>query len=179
MFCGNCGSQIPDGSNVCPNCGAAQAQNAAPQNAAPVYQAPVYQTPVGAGVPNNSNTNATIATLCGVLSIVLAIIGGIMFGVIGAGIAVVLGIVAIVMGINAKKQTNGAKGSAGFVCGILGLVFGVIFAAGCGICGLSEQANYGTKGYTCYGCVGGSCMAQNDINDGIEDMYDALEDFNW
>ncbi|MGN1204877.1 MAG: zinc-ribbon domain-containing protein, partial [Lachnospiraceae bacterium] len=21
MFCGNCGNQVPDGANVCPNCG--------------------------------------------------------------------------------------------------------------------------------------------------------------
>ena len=35
MFCGNCGNQVPEGANVCPNCGTplagAPVQQAAPQ----------------------------------------------------------------------------------------------------------------------------------------------------
>ena len=52
MFCSECGSQIPDGGTICPNCGTAQpVQAAAPQpEAQPTYQAapqpepqPTYQ----------------------------------------------------------------------------------------------------------------------------------------
>lgn len=65
------------------------------------------------------NGAATASTILGIVSLVLAIIGGITFGVIGAAIALILGIVAVVLGINAKKQTGGTKGQAGFVCGLL------------------------------------------------------------
>ena len=50
------------------------------------------------------NGAATASTILGIVSLVLAIIGGITFGVIGAAIALILGIVAVVLGINAKKQ---------------------------------------------------------------------------
>ena len=55
------------------------------------------------------NGAATASTILGIVSLVLAIIGGITFGVIGAAIALILGIVAVVLGINAKKQTGGTK----------------------------------------------------------------------
>lgn len=120
------------------------------------------------------NGAATAATVLGIVSLILAILGGIMFGVIGAGIALVLGIVAVVLGINAKKETGGVKGQAGFVCGLLGIVFAAIFAVGCAICGAVESS--GTKtSYTCYGCVGGSCMAANDVDNAADDLEDALD----
>ena len=55
------------------------------------------------------NGAATASTILGIVSLVLAIIGGITFGVIGAAIALILGIVAVVLGINAKKQTGDRK----------------------------------------------------------------------
>lgn len=64
------------------------------------------------------NGAATASTILGIVSLVIAVIGGITFGVIGAAIALILGIVAVVLGINAKKQTGGTKGQAGFVCGL-------------------------------------------------------------
>lgn len=84
-----------------------------------------------------------------------------------------LAILAIVLGINAKKQTNGAKGQTGFVCGLIGLIFAVIFAAGCAICGAAESSTTKTS-YTCYGCIGGSCLVANDTNKAIDDVNDAL-----
>ena len=59
------------------------------------------------------NGAATASTILGIVSLVIAVIGGITFGVIGAAIALILGIVAVVLGINAKKQTGGTKGQAG------------------------------------------------------------------
>ena len=189
MVCNKCGSQIPDGSNVCPNCGSpVEAANAGQQyqqyQQAPqqpyqqqFQQAPYQQQQQFQQAPQMypKNTAGTIATICGILSIVVAILGGIMFGIIGAGLGVVLGVVAVVEGMNAKKATANTQGSAGFICGILGLVFGVIFAAGCGICGCTENRGVTGTSYTCYGCVGGSCMARNDVNDAYEDLYDSLD----
>lgn len=119
------------------------------------------------------NGKAAAGTALGIVSLIIAILGGIMFGVIGASIALVLGILAVVLSINAKKETEGAKGQAGFVCGLLGIIFAVIFAVGCAICGAVESS--GTKtSYTCYGCVGGSCMVANDANNSVEELNDAL-----
>ena len=60
------------------------------------------------------NGAATASTILGIVSLVLAIIGGITFGVIGAAIALILGIVAVVLGINAKKTDRGPKRSGWF-----------------------------------------------------------------
>lgn len=153
MFCYNCKNQIPDGSNACPVCGAPQVVQ--PQKPA-------------------SNSAASVATVLGILSLVLSIIGSILFGVVGVAIATVLGIVAIIMGINAKKQTNGMLGGGGFVCGLLGLIFGIVFAIGCAACGAQLPGNYG-----CYGCMGAKCAA-DDAERAINDAFDDYEfDFNW
>lgn len=115
-----------------------------------------------------NNQKATISTICGIVSLVVGIIGGITFGVIGGAIALVLGIVAIIMGVGAKKETNGAKGSAGMICGILGIVFGALFTLACVACG-SE-----TGGYGCYGTIGGPMCAVNDAEDALNDIYGSL-----
>lgn len=122
--------------------------------------------------PSDKNTAATVATVCGIIGLVVSILGGITFGVIGAFIGIALGVVGLVMGIKAKKETNDAKGTAGFVCGLLGIIFGALFAIGCATCGA------GSFGYGCYGCIGGSCVAANDVNNGMDELYDVLEDLN-
>lgn len=55
------------------------------------------------------NGAATASTILGIVSLVIAVIGGITFGVIGAAIALILGIVAVVLGINAKKNRQEAQ----------------------------------------------------------------------
>lgn len=55
------------------------------------------------------NGAATASTILGIVSLVIAIIGGITFGVIGAAIALILGIVAVVLGINAKNRQEAQK----------------------------------------------------------------------
>lgn len=42
MFCTNCGTQLPDGSRFCSNCGAPQAAPAQPMYQQPAYQQPAY-----------------------------------------------------------------------------------------------------------------------------------------
>ena len=118
-----------------------------------------------------NSSKSTVATVCGIVSLVVGIIGGITFGIFGAAIALVCGIIAVVMGVGAKKETNGAKGGAGMVCGILGIVFGALFAIACSVCGA------GTGGYACYGTVGGTMCAANDVEDALEDAYGDLD--NW
>ena len=44
-FCHQCGQQLPEGANACPNCGT-MVNGQAPVQQAPVQQAPVQQTPV-------------------------------------------------------------------------------------------------------------------------------------
>ena len=55
------------------------------------------------------NGVATASTILGIVSLVIAVIGGITFGVIGAAIALILGIVAVVLGINAKNRQEAQK----------------------------------------------------------------------
>ena len=55
------------------------------------------------------NGAATASTILGIVSLVIAVIGGITFGVIGAAIALILGIVAVVLGINAKNRQEAQK----------------------------------------------------------------------
>ena len=55
------------------------------------------------------NGAATASTILGIVSLVIAVIGGITFGVIGAAIALILGIVAVVLGINAKHRQEAQK----------------------------------------------------------------------
>lgn len=128
---------------------------------------------------NNMNNGgkvpgATPSLICGIASLVVALIGGITYGIIGAVISIVLGVVAVVLGINAKKASNNQAGGPGFICGLLGLIFGVIFAIGCSVCGCVDGTE---KSYTCYGLCGGSCMAASDLVSGDYDDYeDELQD---
>ena len=87
--------------------------------------------------------------------------------------------VGLVVGINTKKQTGGAKGTGGFVCGLLGLIFGLIFAVGCAACGGCSTCGGGYGNYGCYGCVGASCKAQSDINRATSELEDLFGSLDW
>ena len=112
------------------------------------------------------NSNGLSIAL-GVVGIVVSIIGGICFGIIGALLGLGCSVAAIILGINAQKASNGVEGKAGFICGIIGAAFGVIFFIGCLACG----GSYGK-----WGCVCGVNKASNDINDawkssGLGDLW--------
>lgn len=113
----------------------------------------------------NSSSKASTSLVCGIVSLVVGIIGGITFGIIGAAIALVTGIIGVVMGVGAKKETNGTKGTGGMVCGILGIVFGALFAISCTVCGAESE------GYGCYGVVGGPMCLANDVENAVDDVY--------
>ena len=173
MFCGNCGNQIPDGSAQCPICGAPLQAAPAQQ---PVYQQPVYQQ------AGNGGAIGIVGLVLGICSIPFSILGGIMYGVIGSTIGLLLGAAGLVLGIMTQKATNKQKGLGAFICGLIGLIFGVLFLIGCSICGCSEKNSTGTC-YTALGSCGGSCQAANDAKKGInritndlDSLYDSL---NW
>lgn len=99
MFCGNCGNNIPDGSNVCPNCGVAL--NAAP--AAPVAPVqPVAPVAPVAAAPKANPVDTVKATVGKMDKKVKMIIAGV------AGVAVLAIIIAIIVGI----AGGGAEGAA-------------------------------------------------------------------
>ncbi|MBD5536920.1 MAG: zinc-ribbon domain-containing protein [Lachnospiraceae bacterium] len=171
MFCNQCGTQVNDGQAFCPNCGApmgAEQTNAAPQMNSMPNSMP-YQQPAMGGMPGG-NTNNTIALILGIVSIVLGVFGGILFGMFGAMFGLIAGVVGLVLSIGVRKATNNAQGTPAFICALVGLIFSVIFAAGCGICGCSQKAA-GLGDYTCYGCVGGNCKAQNDLKNAYRDFF--------
>lgn len=173
MFCGNCGNQIPDGSAQCPICGA-------PQQAAPVQQ-PVYQQPSYQQPAANVGTIAIVGLVCGSVSIPFSILGGILYGVPGAAFGLILGAAGLVLGIMTQKATNKTKGMGAFVCGLIGLIFGVLFMIGCSICGCSEKQTTGTC-YTALGTCGGGCQMANDTKNAVgklNDLNSLLNDYNW
>lgn len=196
MFCEKCGSQIPEGTNVCPNCAAVNnptpapapapeqvVYQQAPQQAAPqqVYQQPVYQQAAPAA---NGGGVGTVGLICGIVGIVLSVLGSIMFGLICSTISIILSVVGLIIGINMKKQTG--KGSSAFVCGLIGLICGIIFTAGCGICAavsscgdrynpINDMLGIEASNPGCYGCVGSSCIAEREYDkweDAIESIWD-------
>lgn len=170
MFCNQCGTQVNDGQAFCPNCGApmgAEQTNTAPQMNSMPNSMP-YQQPAMGGMPGG-NTNNTIALILGIVSIVLGVLGGILFGIFGAMFGLIAGVVGLVLSIGVRKATNNAQGTPAFICALIGLIFSVIFAAGCSICGCTQKAA-GAGDYTCYGCVGGSCKLQNDAKNAYRDL---------
>ena len=156
MICQNCGAQIRDGVQFCPNCGSkqgAQQPAAAPQQ--PAGPQPHYasqQQPNGAGQapqqpqrevtpyaqqaqaystggrPANGDvkTISLVGMICG--------IAGLVFDFIFLPLGLILGIVGIVasgLAMSRNKGGNNGMAVAGLVCGIIALVIAVPFC----ICG--------------------------------------------
>ncbi len=88
MFCGNCGAQVPDGSTVCPNCGAAMAPKAqAPNmNQGAQYQSPQFQNPQGGfpnqGVPAGNAPKKGNGKLIGIIAACVVVVALIIFCVV-------------------------------------------------------------------------------------------------
>ena len=143
MFCENCGSQIADGSAICPNCGAAvrvspttgeavpvqpiQAQPVQPvyqqpsyqQPVQPVYQQPAYQQPIYQQPAAGSKGPAITALILGICGLVFCWIP--IFGLL-------ISIAGLILGIMAFKNPNGkGMGITGFVLSIIGIVIGLSY----------------------------------------------------
>ena len=147
MFCKNCGSQIPDGSIMCSNCGAVMSVKPAasepvqqvPQQPAyqqPVYQQPVYQQPVYRPVrnPNDGRGLSIAALVLGICGVVLAWISVLNVIVLAAGI------LGIVFGYKGRQKSIMAYGkasglaTAGFVLGIIGTSICGLGVLSCTVC---------------------------------------------
>ena len=139
MFCENCGSQIPDGSAICPNCGAAarvspttgeavpvQPIEAVPvQPVQPVYQQPiqpVYQQPAYQSTPiyqqpaagGGSKALAIVALVLGISALVFCWVP-----IFGSLIAVA----GLICGIISLKNPNGkGMGLTGMILSIVACV---------------------------------------------------------
>lgn len=148
MFCENCGSQIADGSAICPNCGAAvrvspttgeavpvapiQAQPVEPvqpvqpvqpvyqQPVQPVYQQPAYQQPIyQQPAAGGSKALAITALILGICGLVFCWIP--VFGLL-------IAVAGLIVGIFALKNPNGkGMGITGFVLSIVGIVIGLSY----------------------------------------------------
>ena len=125
-----------------------------------------------------NNGGSSLGLILGLVSLIVSIIGGITFGVIGAGVALVAGVIGIILSISTKKATNGEKGTGGLVMSILGIVFAAIFAIGCALCGgaVSSATGGATSAGMCYGYVGVKCFADK-VENGLEDVQKQLEDY--
>lgn len=144
MFCKKCGSEIPEGSNVCSNCGTAVSAKPAEQQTAyqqpvyqqPVYQQPVYQQPVY-GQPRNPNDGKGLsitALVLGICGVVLSWISVINVIVLAAGIF------GIIFGYKGRQKSIAAYGkasglaTAGFVLGIIGTSICGVGVLSCTVC---------------------------------------------
>lgn len=119
-YCIECGSEIEESWNSCPNCGKVLKAGKAPQSQPVVqaqpqpqpqpYQVQPYQKSYSTG---GQNTYGVVALVCGII--------GLFFG------GVIFGIVAIVMGglgLNRDEDTRAAK--IGLVLGVIDFVFFIL-----------------------------------------------------
>lgn len=155
-FCPKCGQQVADGQAFCPSCGNPMASQSQPNfnNQNNFYVSPQVK---------QSNT---ISLVLGITGLSIGMIGGIMFGLFCSLPALAMGIVALLMAINTRKETNNAMGSGAMICAVLAIVFATIFTLGCLACRCGDIGSY-----SCYGLVGGTCKANNDVNNALNSFF--------
>ena len=112
-FCANCGSEIEDSWNTCPNCGT---NIKAPQMGGEPRLTPTPSQTPGYGSRPNSNG-------FGIGALVLSILGLFCFSYILGPIAIILGAVGI------SKDDNNGMAIAGLIIGIFDLCCGLIILA--------------------------------------------------
>ena len=65
---------------------------------------------------------SAVALTLGILGIVFAIIMGFLFGIIGAGVSFIIGVIAIILGIKTKKKSDKNKGKGGVATGVIAVI---------------------------------------------------------
>ncbi len=118
------------------------------------------------------------ALALGIIGLVMAFMGGSFFGVIGGGIAVILGIFAICLGVSAKNKTNRRKGKGGFVLGIIAVCFGLIMSMSFLIAGVATRAVANERGLPLLAKHGGALtfgVIGMMISIGDESDWEALQ----
>lgn len=117
MLCKNCGTECPDGYNVCTNCGAAL------EASTPVETAEVFnvEEPV-------SKSDKTAKTL-GIVSIVLAVVTAILTILCGCFASGTFGLAGIICGvISCIKGSNKTKGIIGIIANVAAIILGHVLA---------------------------------------------------
>lgn len=159
MFCVKCGNEIPDDSSFCPFCGAPlSSANGAVNNGPVPGNDAAYIEKIG-----------KVSLLLSICSLVLGILGSILFGTTCAILGIACAVVGLVFSIKVRKFTGEAKGTAAFVMSIVGMVFGFLFFCCCTFCGAC------TCGFGCHGCVGSACRNASKINSASDAILDSLE----
>ena len=108
------------------------------------------------GQPGMSGT-WIVSLVLGILSIIIGVVGGWAFGVIGSGIGIGLGIAGLIVSINYRKS-NGGGAVGGLVTSIVGISMSVVMFLSCAAC--SSMFN----GYGYLGCVGESCNTYSEAS---------------
>ena len=132
-FCGNCGTQLDDGVQFCPNCGAPIGANNADAGANPEQQTqpiqpPIQQQTYDNNQYNNVNAGEEQGKKQAIVSFVLGIVGVVLlfFGV-SSIVSFILGIIGLVFA-NKSKALGHSSGfrTAGFVLSLISIIIGII-----------------------------------------------------
>lgn len=143
---------MEDNATFCPNCGAPAGQQAPQQ---PQFQQPQFQqAPQQFNAPSGKHPKEGLSIIFGIIGLVLAVLGGILFGFIASLIGLACGVFAAILAVNIKKETNNVRGGAQLVVAILAIAFGAVFVIGCLACG-----------YGVYGVATISCAFQSALGD--------------
>ena len=141
MICTNCGAQIRDGVQFCPNCGSKQnatASAGAQANQAAQTPQPQVQTyQQQAKAYGEAGQKVTDTRTMGLIGLIVGV-AGIIFDFVFMPIGIILGIAAIVVsGLAMSRNKGGQNGMAigGLVCGIVALAIGLpLCVCGAAIC---------------------------------------------
>ena len=71
------------------------------------------------------------ALVIGIIAILDAIFGSMLFGIIGSAVGIILGIIAVMRSFKARRATRGAQGAGGFYTGMVAILLAVLFGFGC------------------------------------------------
>lgn len=118
MFCNHCGTQVPDGTAFCPKCGATLPVSNQPFNpippVPPIPQQPYIPQPfVPQQVVEPAKGMAITSFIMGLTSLFM--------------LPIITGLLGILFGAIAKGKGNRSGFStAGLVCSIIGLIFGIL-----------------------------------------------------
>ena len=122
MYCAKCGKEMDDSAKFCPACGADASGDASSVQADP---APSYSSSNSVAAEETQSSGSGVgAMVCGIIGLIFCWIP--FVNIIG----LILGIIAIVLGSSGRKTLPPSKrgmATAGFVLGIISLIFSVVW----------------------------------------------------
>ncbi len=75
---------------------------------------------------NRKSGHGTLALVLGIAAVIISLLIGAMFGMIGVIPGVIIAILAIVLGITSMNATSGRSGKGGLIIGIIAIVIAAI-----------------------------------------------------